>query len=116
MPKYRKRYFYVYLFMGWIISIYGLGKTHGKYGLILLGVKRKAKLKEIGMHDLINFDLRLTELNLIVTRVLERHNYINTNNLIENNAYRAIRANLGLPNRGQRTHSNSKTTKTLKGL
>jgi len=105
----------IYLWDG-LLSIFGVGKTLGKYGCILLGRKRNAKLKDIEYKELSNLDKRLKRLRLIVTRLLERLLFISTNNLIETNAYRAVRANQGLPNRGQRTHSNAKTARNLIGL
>jgi len=105
---------HVHLWPG-LHTIYGFGKIHANYGCILMGVKRKAKLKSFHDDDIIDLDKRLQRNHFIVARDLDKKLYKNTTKLISIHAYRAIRALSGLPNRGQRTRSNARTAKTLIG-
>jgi len=96
-------------------TIYGFGKIHADYGCIVMGVKRKEKLKKFTDEDILKLDERLQRNHFIVARELDKKLYKDTTKLINIHAYRAIRALQGLPNRGQRTRSNARTAKSLKG-
>lgn len=61
----------------------------------------KKKIKKEGIEDALSKSLRLKELDSF---------YIDLNNT------RSIRKKQGLPCRGQRTHTNARTTKVLKGF
>jgi len=75
----------------------------------------KTPLKEVSNEELNNLSKLFRRKKFLVGPYLERINYIATNTLTSINAYRAVRANQGLPNRGQRTHTNAKTARRLRG-
>ncbi len=96
--------------------IYGFGKMHARLACIKLGLKRDVKIKDLSLKTIKQLDRILQKYKFIVGRLLERAIYIQTSLLIEMNAYRARRTQAGLPSRGQRTHTNAKTAKRLRGF
>jgi len=99
-----------------ITLYFGFGRIHAQYGCIKLGIKRTTPMKSITTNELNSLDKHYRRKKFLVGRLLERDFYLRTSLLIEINAYRAIRAKQGLPNRGQRTHTNAKTAKKLSGI
>jgi len=99
-----------------IVSFFGLGRIHANYACIKAVITRKTPLINLTRTNIRSLDRILRKRNWIVGRMLERDMYLSTNNLVEINAYRAMRARQGLPLRGQRTHSNAKTARRLSGL
>ncbi len=90
--------------------IYGIGRSRSNFILSRLEIDKNKKVKdltdqEIGkIKDFISDNFRVegdlrTEVNLNIKR------------LIEINCYRGIRHKMGLPVRGQRTRTNSRTRK-----
>jgi len=94
----------------------GFGKMHAKFACIKLGLKRDVKVKDLSRKTVYQLDRILQKYKFVIGRLLEKVIYIQTSALIETNAYRAIRTRAGLPSRGQRTHTNAKTAKRLKGF
>ena len=94
----------------------GFGKIHAMFACIKLGLKRNVKVKDLSRKTIKQLDRILQKYKFVVGRLLEKIIYIQTNMLIETNAYRAIRTRAGLPSRGQRTHTNAKTAKRLRGF
>jgi len=95
---------------------YGIGKTLSQYAVSKLGIKRNTPLSLISQEELDLLGRIILQSPQQVGELLERELYLRTDALHESRAYRAIRASQGLPSRGQRTHSNAKTAKALKGL
>lgn len=99
-----------------LLSHFGLGKIHVIYACAKLGVKDSILLNDLSGRQIRGLDKILRMNKFRVGRLLERDIYLRTSALRDSNAYRAIRARQGLPNRGQRTHTNAKTAKRLSGL
>jgi small subunit ribosomal protein S13 len=92
--------------------IYGIGHT------------RAIKLcKELGLNPRMRItDLSESQLNHLISKIdshgsldseLQREGYLRIQELIEIQAYRGIRHSKGLPVRGQRTSTNSRTQRRL---
>jgi len=94
----------------------GFGEIHAKFACIKLGLKRNVKVRDLSKKTIYKLDRILRKYKFIVGRLLEKVIYIQTYALIEMNAYRAVRTRSGLPSRGQRTHTNAKTAKRLRGF
>ena len=103
----RKKYIYQSL-----RKVFGINKHTVEKVIGILGIKKKSyqhiddinirkKLKEMFLPMIVDFKLRL----IIFSRILL---------LIFTKTYRGMRHIQGLPSRGQRTHANGKTPKSLK--
>jgi len=99
-----------------ILSFFGFGTIYAKFACIKLGQRRPLKMTEIDEDEILSLNIIMTNLNFIVGPILERDLYLNTNKLKTIKTYRAMRMRQGLPSRGQRTHTNAKTARRLKGL
>jgi len=99
-----------------ITSFFGFGIHFAKFVCLKAGRKRPIFLKEIDPQEIEWINDVLSTLNFLVGPELERELYFRTNKLKVVKTYRAMRLRQGLPSRGQRTHTNAKTTKRLKGM
>jgi len=99
-----------------ILYIFGFNNIHSKHACVLLGRQRTTLMKNITNRELYSLDKKLRKGKFLVGHMLERDLYLRTSELMDSNAYRAIRIRQGLPSRGQRTHSNAKTAKRNSGL
>jgi len=99
-----------------LLRFFGFGKIHARYASIKLGIRKDTKLATITRSELNHLDKKFRTKNFLVGRSLERERYLKTSELIAINCYRAMRIKQGLPNRGQRTHTNAKTAKKLSKL
>ena len=97
-----------------LTSIFGIGIITSKKILRKLKFKINRKVKNMKRKDfsiLINY---LTSKNLILEGNLRQKIYFNIQNLINMNSFRGKRLLKGLPVRGQRTRTNSRTSRYKK--
>ena len=92
-------------------KIYGIGYKQSLKICKLLGFSKNLKL-----HNLTNDQkkklIKIIETsNLIITTELKKQKSFSLKELVNLKTYRGIRRIKGLPVRGQRTHTNSKTAK-----
>lgn len=93
--------------------LYGINKFQSKRICKNIGVNPQTiinKLKKNQLNRLINYINK----NIKIEQLLKKEKKEKINNLLNIKTNRGIRRNLGLPVRGQRTHTNSKTCKKLK--
>jgi len=99
-----------------IYSFFGFSSHIAKFASIKTGLGRPILMSEIEIEDIKRVGRMIGKLNWIVGPELERLEYFRTNKLKTIKTYRAMRLRQGLPNRGQRTHTNAKTARRLKGM
>jgi small subunit ribosomal protein S13 len=90
--------------------IYGVGKTRSNLILADLGIDKNIKVKDITekqLNDIKNF----LDKNYKIEGDLKRENLTNIKRLKEITSYRGNRHSRGLPARGQRTKTNSRTVR-----
>jgi small subunit ribosomal protein S13 len=90
--------------------IYGIGRTRALSLLYRAGVDPGKKISELN-EDEINHIRTLIENEGAVEGDLRKEVSMNIKRLIEMGSYRGLRHRRGLPVRGQRTHTNSRTRK-----
>lgn len=91
--------------------IYGINKTCSFLLCKKLGFTHNLKIKNLSK-DQISDILKLVEiLDLVIVSDLKKIKLLASKNLISIKSYRGFRKNQGLPVRGQRTHTNSKTSR-----
>ncbi len=92
--------------------IYGIGKSKAKLICNLSNINFYIKISELNEKQLEL--VRINVNNFILEGDLRREVMLNVKRLIDINCYRGLRHKKGLPVRGQRTKTNSKTCKKLR--
>lgn len=90
--------------------IYGIGRTTSQKLLTDLGIDLNKKVKELTEEEIIKIRDYI-EKHLKIEGDLRRETLGNIKRLQDINCYRGIRHRRGLPCRGQRTRTNSRTRK-----
>jgi small subunit ribosomal protein S13 len=90
--------------------IYGIGRTRAKSILYRVGVDPNRKIQDLSEEEVNNIRT-LLENEGAVEGDLRKEISMNVKRLIEMGSYRGLRHRRGLPVRGQRTHTNSRTRK-----
>ena len=90
--------------------IYGIGLSTSRKILERTGVDPRKKVKDLDEKELTLIRQEIEE-NCKVEGALRADTAVNIKRLIEINCYRGIRHKMGLPVRGQRTHTNARTRK-----
>jgi len=90
--------------------IYGIGRTRSLSLLHRAGVDPGKRISDL-TEDEVNRIRQILEAEGAVEGDLRKENSMNVKRLIEMGAYRGLRHRRGLPVRGQRTHTNSRTRK-----
>jgi small subunit ribosomal protein S13 len=93
--------------------IFGIGRSQAKKCLNDLGIEEAKKTKDLTEGEAVKIREYIGS-NIKIEGDLRREVSQNIKRLIEVNSYRGIRHKRGLPVRGQRTHTNSRTRKGRK--
>ena len=94
-----------------LTSVFGIGKRTSKFVCKNLGFSQNFKvinLEKEQSNELIRF---IKNLKLIVGGDLKKSILINKNRQVSIKSYKGLRKKQGLPVRGQRTHTNAKTSR-----
>jgi len=91
--------------------IYGVGPSVSKKILDKAGVSYDTRAKNLTDEDIAKISNAITNLEVLVEGELKRVVSQNIRRLQEIKSYRGLRHHQGLPTRGQRTRSNSRTRK-----
>lgn len=92
-----------------LTSIYGVGRTRAASICKAVGIDTSTKVKELSEAQL--EAIRTEVSSLTVEGDLRREVQMNIKRLIDLGVYRGVRHRRGLPVRGQRTKTNSRTRK-----
>ena len=90
--------------------IYGIGRTRSKSILFRAGIDPDTKVADL-TEDQVSKIRQILEDEGAVEGDLRKELSMNIKRLIEMGSYRGLRHRRGLPVRGQRTHTNSRTRK-----
>lgn len=93
-------------------SVYGIGNSRINEICAYLGVSKKLKFYELNETQLSKMS-RIIEQHYLIESELRKHQTYNLKRLLDVKSYRGLRHVNGLPVRGQRTHTNAKTQKSL---
>lgn len=94
-----------------LTQIYGLGKKQSSFICRKLGFSKNLKVKDLSKDQITELLKLIDVLNLTLASDLKKLKFLSIKNLISIKSYRGFRRNQGLPLRGQRTHTNSKTAR-----
>ena len=94
-----------------LIKIYGINKSNASFICKKLGFALNLKINELDQEQIQDMLVVIDSLNLMLNNELKTFRYKILNNLILIKTYKGLRRKRGLPIRGQRTHTNSKSAK-----
>ena len=94
--------------------IYGIGRSTANEVLKELGLNPDTKVRDLTEEEVARLRAHIDG-NLTVEGDLRRERSQNIKRLMEIGCYRGLRHRRGLPVRGQRTHTNSRTRKGPRG-
>jgi small subunit ribosomal protein S13 len=95
--------------------LYGVNKYQSKRICKNIGINPKTTINQLKKNQL-NRLINYINKNIKIEQLLKKHKKDQFDNLLNIKTNRGIRHNLGLPVRGQRTHTNAKTCKKLKNF
>ena len=95
-------------------KIYGLGDYQIKHVCKNLGFSSNLSISSLSNDQIIKLVKFIENSNLKISNELKKSQIFNLRRLVEIKCYSALRRIKGLPVRGQRTHTNAKTSKKLK--
>lgn len=93
--------------------LYGINEYQSKKICQNIGINPKITVNKLKNHQ-VNRLTNYINKNLKIEQILKESKQKNLNKLLEIKSIRGIRRNLGLPVRGQRTHTNAKTAQRFK--
>ena len=94
-----------------LTHIYGIGKVNSFLICKRLGFCRNLKIKDLSKDQLNKLSKVVESLNIKLGSELKKLNILNIKKLISIKSYRGLRKIQGLPIRGQRTHTNARTSR-----
>lgn len=94
-----------------ITYIYGIGQSTSRDVLTRCGIDLNKRAKDLTDKEIASITAEVQKSGIKVEGDLQREVQQNIKRLIDIKAYRGIRHLKGLPVRGQRTHTNSRTRK-----
>jgi small subunit ribosomal protein S13 len=97
-----------------LTNIYGLGLSTSKIITKKLGFLPNLKTKNLTKNQILLLVEVINSFNLKLAGDLKKTKILNIKRLISIKSYRGLRMFQGLPVRGQRTHSNARTSKKFK--
>lgn len=94
--------------------VFGIGKNRSLLICKKLGFSKNFKMKNLTKEQY-NQLLKLVEsLNIELASELKKLKILNNKKLVNLKSYRGLRKNQGLPIRGQRTHTNARTSRKVR--
>jgi len=96
-----------------LINIFGIGKFNSFLICKQLGFAKNYKIQHLSKQQINKIVQILSYLKLKISVNLKKFNILNQKNLISIKCYKGLRKIKGLPIRGQRTHTNSRTARKL---
>lgn len=94
--------------------VYGIGKANSVLICKKLGFSLNLKLKDLSKEQVAQLIEVIEILNLELASDLKKTKLFITKNLVSIKSYRGLRRLQGLPVRGQRTHTNARTSRKIR--
>ena len=95
-------------------NIFGFGKKKTNLICKKFGIAKNLKTSDLSNRQLLHLSQNILDLNLVITNNLKKKTALDIQNLVNIKSIRGLRKIKGLPVRGQRTHTNSKTSKKFR--
>lgn len=94
-----------------LVSIYGIGNQSAIFLCKRLGFSKNLKIKDVSKEQLSKLVKLVESSNILVAEDLLKSRLLVSKKLVTIKSYRGLRKYQGLPVRGQRTHTNAKTSR-----
>lgn len=94
-----------------LTRIYGIGKSTAFQICKKLGFSINLKIKDLTQEQTVEIIQIVDTLDLTINNELKKFKSLTLKNLIHIKSYRGLRRVRGLPVRGQRTHTNAKSSR-----
>ena len=94
-----------------LCNIYGLGKAHAFFICKKLGFSKNLKVEALSKEQVSRLLKHIESLNILIAGDLFKARLLIAKQLVFIKSYRGLRRFQGLPVRGQRTHTNAKTSR-----
>lgn len=94
-----------------LCAIYGLGKHHSFFVCKKLGFSKNLAVQALSKEQISKLVSCIESSNVLVAGDLLKARLIINKQLVFIKSYRGLRGSKGLPVRGQRTHTNAKTSR-----
>lgn len=95
-------------------KIYGINKKTSLKLINSLGITKNFRTSDLSNEQISQLIKLIENSNFLITNELKKFQSVSLRNLIEIKSIRGLRRLKGLPVRGQRTHTNSKSSKKQK--
>lgn len=92
-------------------GIYGLGKAHSFFICKKLGFSQNLTVKDLSKEQISKLVKTIESLNILIAGDLLKARLLVAKKLVSIKSHRGLRRYQGLPVRGQRTHTNGKTSR-----
>ena len=102
------------LFFFELKNIYGIGKSKSKLISKQLGLSKNLKIKNLSNEQISQLLKLIENSNMVITSDLRKLKNSITVKLVSIKSYRGLCKINGLPVRGQRTHTNTKTARKIR--
>ena len=97
-----------------MVSVFGIGKFQANILCNKLGFSKNLKVKDLSKEQITKL-IKLTEFsNKTIATDLKKLRLLKTKKLLSIKSYKGLRRKYGLPVRGQRTHTNARTSRKRK--
>jgi small subunit ribosomal protein S13 len=97
-----------------LTNIYGINKNTASFICKKLGFSVNLKTKNLSQEQTVEVLQLIDSLNLTLNNDLKKLKSLTLKNLTSIKSYRGLRRVRGLPVRGQRTHTNAKSSKRIR--
>jgi small subunit ribosomal protein S13 len=94
-----------------LCNIYGLGKAHTFTICKKLGFSKNLTIQSLSKEQISKLVKHIESSNIVISGDLLKIRLLIAKKLVSIKSYKGIRRSQGLPVRGQRTHTNAKTSK-----
>lgn len=94
-----------------LVNIYGIGKANALFICKKLGFSRNLTVNDLSKEQISKLIKSIESLNIAVAGDLLKSRLLITKKLVSIKSYRGLRRYQGLPVRGQRTHTNARTSR-----
>ena len=97
-----------------LVYIYGIGKFNSILICKKLGFSKNLKIKNLSKEQIYKLIKTIELSNIKLASDLKKFNLLITKKLISIKSFKGLRKNQGLPIRGQRTHTNARTSRKIR--
>ena len=97
-----------------LTNVYGIGQSTASILCKKLGFSVNLKIKNLTQEQIVDLLQLIESSNLILNNELKKLKALTLSNLIAIKSYKGLRRVRGLPVRGQRTHTNAKSSRKNK--